>query len=409
MAVMTNRRSLPKTAEEWDGFLFKTYGHGLYPFVYAAVRIICKSNPCYRVGPGCIFPPFWKNGRAAEYKQIRNRIKRDKNLLKHMIRNYIKDLKFWRQPKEVKITKGDIEFIRKAHPEVEELERKIESDEDTLREKSLWQRKGHPTDTRNKIAAVFAQVIKKENGDRDWVVIHSLILWIWNRITKASYSKELADVNPVFTPETLKVAHAKIIKNPERRLDIERQVESCFPSFIVRPSDMLKIRKSRMMIKFEKKFITYDTIGQDQESRYPTIIFPDGEILKGMFNLKEAAAFLDVPPLFLERLCEKELVPYRQSEDEEEKTFSRTELMEWRREVFGDRPILKRKFAESDNEETHDRENLELRKAVAGPKVAHKLSKKEREPEKTITIHFTKDDSAALQKYGDLRERTTGN
>jgi len=36
-----------------------------------------------------------------------------------------------------------------------------------------------------------------------------------------------------------------------------------------------------------------DTIdGGDIESRYPTIVFPDGKILKGMFNLKEAATLI---------------------------------------------------------------------------------------------------------------------
>jgi hypothetical protein len=255
-----------------------------------------------------------------------------------MIRNYSKDLKFWRKLKGGEIAKGEVESIRETHPEVERLENLMKIDEDTLKARSLWKGKGHPTETRNRIAAVFAQVIKKENGDHDWVVIDSLILWIWQRIKRAIYSKELVDVNPVFTPETLKVAHAKFIKNPEKNLDIKRQVEHCFSSLIARPW---------LMIKFQKKFITYDSLEEDQESRYSTIIFPDGEILEGRFNLEEAAAFLDVPPLFLERLCEKELVPclsrYWRSSDEDGKelTFSRVDLQKWKKEMVGDGPILK--------------------------------------------------------------------
>jgi hypothetical protein len=77
-----------------------------------------------------------------------------------------------------------------------------------------------------------------------------------------------------------------------------------------------------------------DTIdGGDIESRYPTIVFPNGKILKGMFNLKEAAAFLKVHSSFLKRMCDKGFIPYTKFEDKGEITFSRGELLEWQKEI----------------------------------------------------------------------------
>jgi hypothetical protein len=57
---------------------------------------------------------------------------------------------------------------------------------------------------------------------------------------------------------------------------------------------------------------------------------------------------------------------------------------------------------------TEFKEDLGLRKKEAVPRVAHKLSRKQREPERTIKIHLTKDDLAALQKYRDLRGGESG-
>ena len=71
----------------------------------------------------------------------------------------------------------------------------------------------------------------------------------------------------------------------------------------------------------------------DMESRYPTIVFPNGEILKGMFNLKEAAAFLKVPSSFLEGMHERGVLPHTNFEDQGEITFSRGELLERQKEI----------------------------------------------------------------------------
>jgi hypothetical protein len=387
--------------EEWDKFLFRKYGHGLYPFCYAAARIICYSDPRYRAAPKYI-APMLKKGRAAQYRQIRDIIKRGENLKKRIIEVYAKELKTCGLSKEGKITEMEIEYI-KGYPEVgahiQRIDKEIDLYKGILLGKSLWRKKGHPTDTRNKIAFVFAQVIKKENGEPDWVDIKSLLEWLWKHIKKADYSSELALECPVFSTETLRSAHAKFIKNPERKSDIESQAAHYFSLLIAKHETRIELR-----IEFKKGYITMDTIKVgDIESRYPTVVFPDGKILKGMFNLEEAAAFLDVPSSFFKRICEKGLVPYRQSEDEEEMTFSRTELMEYKKQMFGGGPILKRKSAESDKEETSNKEDIELSKTMATLKNPLK-KRSEREQKKAITVRFTKDDIEAAKRYKELTE-----
>jgi hypothetical protein len=304
-------------------------------------------------------PLILKNGYAAKYKQIRHRLSRHRNLLERMIKDYAEDLKLYEPLKKGKIIERNVEYIKRLYPEVERLEKDIKSDEEVLRGKSLWKGKGHPTDTKNKIAFVFAQVIKKENGEPDWKLIRSLLVCLWKHIKNATYSSELS--GPVYiTTETLRNAYSKFTKNSERKSDIE-SVATLYYS--PRRAEL------ETRIEFKKSYITLQTIvNGDIESRYPTIVFPDGTVLKGMFNLEEAAAFLDVPPLFLERLCEKELVPYKssslyssspyQDDDDKERIFSRTELMEWKKKMFGNGPILKRKLAESGKEESCNKKDI---------------------------------------------------
>jgi len=356
--MINHRDRDPKTLEEWDNFLFRKYSHGLYAFCYVVANIICESDCRYLAAPKDL-PLILKNGYAAKYKQIRHRLSRHRNLLERMIQDYAKDLKLYEPLKKGKIIERNVEYIKRLYPEVERLKKDIKSDEEVLRGKSLWKGKGHPTDTKNKIAFVFAQVIKKENGEPDWKLIRSLLMCLWKHIKKATYSSELS--GPVYiTTETLKNAYSKFTKNSERKSDIESLATLYFSP---------RRAELETRIEFKKSYITLQTIvNGDIESRYPTIVFPDGTVLKGMFNLEEAAAFLDVPPLFLERLCEKELVPYKssslyssspyQDDDDKERIFSRTELMEWKKKMFGNGPILKRKLAESGKEESCNKEDI---------------------------------------------------
>jgi hypothetical protein len=241
-----------------------------------------------------------------------------------MIQDYAKDLKLYEPLKKGKIIERNLEYIKRLYPEVERLEKDIKSDEEVLRGKSLWKGEGHPTDTKNKIAFVFAQVIKKENGEPDWKLIRSLLVCLWKHIKKATYSSELS--GPVYiTTETLRSAHFKFTQNPERKSDIERLATHYFSP---------RAAKLGTRIEFKKSYITMNTVFYgDIESRYPTIVFPNGEILKGMFNLKEAAAFLKVPSSFLEGMHERGVLPHTNFEDQEEITFSRGELLERQKEI----------------------------------------------------------------------------
>lgn len=229
---MTNHRNrYSMTPEKLDTFLFRKYGHGLYPFCYALAHIICLSDPRYSDAPEDL-PPILRKGHAKKYKQIRGSIKRKESLKKRIIEVFAKDLKAMGASKEGKIFEAEIEYIKNIYPGVSPLlqtiDRQIDFDKRWLLGKSLWRKKGHPTDNRNKVAFVFAQVIKKEGGEPDWKVIRSLLVWLWKYIKKATYSCELAFECPVFTPETLRSAYFKFIKNPERKSDIEDQAAHCF-------------------------------------------------------------------------------------------------------------------------------------------------------------------------------------
>jgi len=389
----------PQTPEEWDIFLFTKWGYGLYECSYVVAHEIWKSDPRYMAALGEL-PKSLREGRAGQRKQIRERIKGLENLKKRIVTEHAKDLRRHGMMPEGEIRERDIRFIRDVYPEVDSLFQKIEKDQGDYREEltygSPWIRKGHLTDTRNKIAFIFAQIIKKENGQPNWAVIRSLLIWFWKRIKKAAYSNELAYGKcPVFTEKTLSNAYSKAMKNPEKKSSIEQSARHYFS--IVR-------RGSGLRIEFKKNYIMADTIiPGDIGSRYPTVVFPDGKILKDMLNLEEAASFLDVPPVFLERLCEKELVPFWQSEDQEEMIFSRRKLMEWRKETFGDRPIFKRKLPKSNKKETCDKENIELNKTVVTLKTP--LNKKrEREQEKSIRIVLSKRDYEGIQEYKKMRE-----
>ena len=369
---MTNCQNRdPKTVEEWDKFLFSKYGRGLYTFCRALAIIIWDSDP-RRLAPSKDLPPSLKKGRAAQYKQIRDIIKGMENLKKRIIRVFAKEPKASGQFEEGKITEREIEFIKEVYRAVREMFQTVDKEIDHYKKvllgKSLWRKKGHPTDTRNKIAFVFAQVIKKENGEPNWDVIKSLLVWLWKRIKKATYSAELALKCPVFTVETLRSAHYKFFKNPERKSDIEQRAANYLSPLTA---------KYGRIIEFKKGYINMGIGVGDIESRYPTIVFHDGKILKGMFNLEEAAAFLNVSSSYLKRMCERGFVQYRKSEDEEEMIFSRGELLEWKRG-----PIKKK------------------------PRKAGKIffDKKAGPAEKPITINLTEEDMIALKKYFELRQ-----
>jgi len=319
----------PETLEEWDNFLFGKYSYGLYPFCYSLADIIRDSDPRYIAAPKYI-APMLKKGRAAQFKQFRDGIKRKENLKKHIIEVFAKDLKAWGLSKEGKITEREIEYIKKVYrgvgPLFQEIDEEIDFCKRILLGKSLWRKKGHPTDTKNKVAFVFAQVIKKENGEPDWNVIKSLLMWLWKHIQKATYSCELAFGCPVYiTTDTMRSAYFKFIKNPKRKSDIEHRATHYFSP---------RIAKYGKRIEFEKSYITMDFIdGEDIESRYPTIVFPNGKILKGMFNLKEAAAFLKLSSSFLKRMYKRGFLPYTLFGDKGKITFSRGELLECQKEI----------------------------------------------------------------------------
>lgn len=322
------RNRYSRTLDKQDEFLFRKYGHGLYAYCYVLAHMIGDSDPHYYIAPK-YRAPLLQKGRAVQYKQIRIRIKRKENLKKHIIKVFIKDLKVWGLFKEGITTEAEIEYVKSLYPEInsalQTIDKEIDFDKTLLKEKSLWRRRGHPTDTRNKVAFVFAHIVKKVSGEPDWKAINLLLIWLWKRIKKADYHHELALICPVFNPETLRSAYFKFIKNPEKKSYIEHQAAYFFSP---------RLANFGTRIEFGKHYITMNTIdGGDIESQYPTIVFLNREILKGRFNLTEAAAFLKVRPPFLRKMCDKGFISYTKFADKKEITFSRGQLLEWQKNI----------------------------------------------------------------------------
>jgi len=310
-----------KSVEEWDHFLFKYYGYGLYPFCRVLAKILLESDPRYYARPNDL-PSIMDKARPAQYKRIRERIQRNENLIKKIFEVLTKNLS---EHGILKNGNSAEEYIKNIYTGVDLLVKDIEEENDSdktiLANKSLWIKKGHPTDTRNKIAFAFAQVIKNENDEPEWSTINLLLVWLWERIHKASYSKELALVFPVFSKVTLRSAYYKFIKNPVRKSDIEALIARCFS-----PSSLRKAA----MIHFHNTLITIDYADpKNIESRYPTVVFPDRRKLKGMFDQAGAISFLGKYLSEPGRMAGEELVPHRMIGYNKAVGYSRTELQQW--------------------------------------------------------------------------------
>lgn len=333
--IKGNPRNL-KSVEEWDHFLFKYYGYGLYPFCKVLAKLLLESDPRYYARPKDL-PSIMDKGRPAQYKRIRERIQRNENLIKKMFEVLTKNLL---EHGIIKKNNSAKEYIKNIYAGVDllvkDIEEEIDSDKIILLKKSLWIKKGHPTDTRNKIAFAFAQVIKNEYGEPEWNTIYLLLVWLWERIHKASYAKELALVVPVFSKATIRSAYYKHIKNPAKRSDIETLIARCFS-----PSSL----RNAAMIHFQNALITLDNVDPENiESRYPTVIFPDRRKLKGMFDQAGAITFLGMYLSELSRKAGEDCVPHRVIGDKHKVGYSRTELQQWMNEKALPKPIGKKVF-----------------------------------------------------------------
>ena len=265
------RDRIPKTLKEWDGYLSER-GYGLYEFSRVVAYEILRSDPRYMVARKHL-PEVWRAGRPGERKQIRAVIKKLEGLKKRFIKVYSKYLQLYG------IRPGEIRHIENQCPEIFQKIEEIERDcKEYLTYRLPWITKSHLTDTKHKIAFIFAQVIKKENGQPDWTVIKSLLIWFWKRFKETAYRDELAEgERTVFiTEKTLSNAYSKAMKNPEKESSIEQSAKGCFPFL-----------RSGQTIVFKKNYIWLGgLVPLDTWSRHVAVVFPDGKILKGKMRRK---------------------------------------------------------------------------------------------------------------------------
>jgi len=262
------RDNIPQMPEEWDEYLFTlTKGrNGLYEFSHVVAYEIWRLDPRYRVSPNQL-PAMLRKGRSKERKQIRAVIKKFEGLKKYLIKIYPKYLQLY-----------GIEATETSHPKSEEVYHEIEEIERDCKEMLTrglpWITKSHATDTKHKIAFIFAQVIKKENGQPDWTVVKSLLIWFWERFKETTYRDELAEgeCTAFITEKTLSNAYSKAMKNPDKKSSIEQSAKGYFSC----------LRSGfGQGIAFRKNYIQLGPIVPvGIWSRHETVVFPDGKILK---------------------------------------------------------------------------------------------------------------------------------
>jgi len=272
------RDKIPQTLKKLDEYLFTlTKGrYGLYEFSRVVAYEICISNPSYMVPPKNL-PDVFREGRPGERKLVRAVIRKLGGLKKRFIKVYSEYLQLYgERPENV----GDIES---QHPDIFQKIEEIERDcKERLTRRLPWIKKGHLTDTKNKIAFIFAQVIKRENGQPDWAVIESLLIWFWKRLKKTTYSNELAyGKSPEFiTEKTLSNAYSKAIKNADKKLNIEQSAGGYFRYLELGFAQQIAFRKNYI------QFGSVAPLGMKIWSRLPLVFFPDGKILKETMGRK---------------------------------------------------------------------------------------------------------------------------
>jgi hypothetical protein len=272
------RDNIPQSPQEWDEDLFTlTKGrYGLYEFSRVVAYEILKTDMIYIADPMQL-PKLLRGGRSRERKQIRKMIRELESLKKRNAKTLIKVLQSDGYMSDGKITEREISLIRNRHPEIFQWIEEIEDDyKERLTRGLPWIRRGHLTDTKSKIAFIFAQVIKKENGQPNWAVIESLLIWFWERFKGASYRNELADDNdPVYiTEKTLSNAYSKAMKNPDKKSSIEQSARGYFSFLRSGFGQGIAFRKNYI------QFGPHVPVGMDIWSGHPIVFFPDGKILK---------------------------------------------------------------------------------------------------------------------------------
>ena len=267
------RDKIPRTLKGWDEYVFNFTKKrvGLYELSLVVAYEILRFDLRYLdVSPGRL-PKIRTGGYSKERKQIRKMIKKSEGLKKRFIKVYSKYLQLYG------IRPGEIRHIENECPEIFQEIEKIERDcKENLTRNLPWIKKGNITATKHRIAFIFAQVIKKENGQPNWAVIESLLKWFWKRFEKTVYRDELSGgAGLVFiTEKTLSNAYSKAMKNPEKKLSMEQSARDYYSFLRSGFGQRIAFRKNYI------QFGPFVPVGMDIWSRHPLVFFPDGKNLK---------------------------------------------------------------------------------------------------------------------------------
>ncbi len=276
------RDHIPKTLKWWDKFLFDKWSHGLYEFSCVVAQEMIRSDIRYMWLPEqARLPKSLRGDRNEKLKQLREMIKKLERLKKRTVRVFAEYLQLDGLISNGRINDQEDKSIIKLHPEIF---RRIEEAEDDCRERLtkhgfwspglVWIKKGHHTDTKNRIAFIFAHVIKKRNGQPDWHVITELLCWFWRQFKGAAYRDELDESNsedPIYiTEKILSNAYSKAIRNAEKILDIEGYAGDYFSSSKSGYGVSIRFKKSDIVIGPRIPLGIH----------YPVVIFPGRKILE---------------------------------------------------------------------------------------------------------------------------------
>jgi hypothetical protein len=257
-----DRYSHPQNAKEWDDFIsekFEKYGWGLFNFAYSLTCLIMESNLKYFIPPIIELPDFLKYGGHEYYKFIERDIKTKKKLKKDIIK------KLRQFPQVDGMYKDDADSIFELYnlkPFFKILDKQICHQEDTLATKFIWGKRGRPVEMRNRLAFVWAQVMKDRRGI-NWMKIYFLMSWFYEKLEKTTYCK-LLGIDGDFDEHNLRKEYYVVTKDKNRQRDLQSAKEACFPS----------PKKERLnMIEFHKDYINL----WPRIDELPALSFPDGE------------------------------------------------------------------------------------------------------------------------------------
>jgi len=252
----------PHTANDWNSFLEKRYGYGLWEFADSISQFLILR-------PGFNYSYDYKTqtrkkekGDFVEY--LKENIMKFKSLKRHIIKTINDDLNnhdFWNEGKYsdfVKIRSIIKEY--KLAPFFIELNKKTVIHQRMLSRLATKIKLGRPIHLRNQLASIWAQVIKDNRGS-NWMVIELLLSWFFKNLKDAVYRKELGDEIDDFCQYNLKNEYYRLKRK--------------YMGFIIGFKNTFfpeKNEEYKHQIEFHKDYVKINTYKEN----LPLIIFPNG-------------------------------------------------------------------------------------------------------------------------------------